>query len=107
MQQREHQLRLDADEALQRGVQLAAEQAATARDAHWERRWEVAAAEQAAKNGELVRRLHVSVKERNEAVAQVRDALRAARAAQARPRTARAHAAILGSGVAAALRRRL
>ena len=82
MQQREHQLRLDADEALQRGVQLAAEQAATARDAHWERRWEVAAAEQAAKNGELVRRLHSSVKERNEAVAQVRDALRAARAAQ-------------------------
>ena len=56
--------------------------AATARDAHWERRWEVAAAEQAAKNGELVRRLHSSVKERNEAVAQVRDALRAARAAQ-------------------------
>jgi len=82
LQRREHQLRMDADHALQRGVQLAAEQASTERNAHWERRWEVAAAEQAARTGELVRRLHASVQERNEAVEQVRAALRAARAAQ-------------------------
>ena len=82
LQRREHQLRLDADHALQRGVQLAAEQAATEQNAHWERRWEVAAAEQAARTGELARRLHASVRERNEAVEQVRAALRAARAAQ-------------------------